>query len=445
MGKQLKWAGLLGGAVLLCCAALLSDPRGNAVELAERGCGRLCQARALILKARATLDRKADDELSTLRGEHGVRLAARARKQQLALLPSKPAAILRTVARAKLAAAAAPAAELPPPAAAPPLAAAVAKPARLAAAVAAATAAAAVHKLATDGARITKKDLKAFVKDTVEKEEQALSTSGNAAVAATTQAHNTQMGYYADYWDRNGRYGQNWWCWDNPNWRGPFGDPCVEYAVGGDRNFWCDWDGAAAMNACPRSCGTCSYSQLRAEDKARGRDAHLLKERFAPQTLVTAPNDGGVPKADGPSEPVAVARDRGISGKVLTEVEELKDKLKEVLTVTAGMAHDTHAMRKNNKDLSSQEASADLNNFYDKVAATARPRAAKDEAKPNARTASWGIKDLMDWFDGEGAKVKGSPAAQHASLAAKKTKAERQLSASKAKDDLDGYWAIPQA
>ena len=51
----------------------------------------------------------------------------------------------------------------------------------------------------------------------------------------------------------------------------------------------------------------------------------------------------------------------------------------------------------------------------------------------------------MDWFDGEGAKVKASPAAQHASLAAKKTKAERQLSAEKAKDDLEGYYLRQQA
>jgi len=35
--------------------------------------------------------------------------------------------------------------------------------------------------------------------------------------------------------------------------------------------------------------------------------------------------------------------------------------------------------------------------------------------------------------------------AQHASLAAKKTKAERQLSAGKAKDDLEGYYARQQA
>ena len=38
----------------------------------------------------------------------------------------------------------------------------------------------------------------------------------------------------------------------------------------------------------------------------------------------------------------------------------------------------------------------------------------------------------MDWFDGEGAKMKAlepkHTAAKHASLAAKKTKAERQLS-----------------
>ena len=210
-----KWAGLLGGALLLCCAALLSHPpfRGNAVELAVGDCGRLSQARDLILKARATLDRKADAELSTLRGKHGVRLAASARKQQLVLLPSKPAAILRTAARAQrtAAVAAAPAEAAPmavakpkPPMAVakpkPPMAVAkpapmavakpnapmavakptapmavasaeapvsVAKPAPLSAAVAAATAAAAVQKLATDGTRITKKDLEAFVKDTV--------------------------------------------------------------------------------------------------------------------------------------------------------------------------------------------------------------------------------------------------------------------------------------
>jgi len=31
------------------------------------------------------------------------------------------------------------------------------------------------------------------------------------------------------------------------------------------------------------------------------------------------------------------------------------------------MAHDTHAMRKHNKQLSSREAAEDLTNFYDKV------------------------------------------------------------------------------
>jgi len=30
-------------------------------------------------------------------------------------------------------------------------------------------------------------------------------------------------------------------------WRGPYGDACKAYRTGGDRSFWCKWDGAAVL------------------------------------------------------------------------------------------------------------------------------------------------------------------------------------------------------
>ena len=50
-------------------------------------------------------------------------------------------------------------------------------------------------------------------------------------------------------------------------------------------------------------------------------------------TGTTPPLPNGAVAADGPSEPKGVTRDRGISVKVLMEVEKLKDRLKEVLKV----------------------------------------------------------------------------------------------------------------
>jgi hypothetical protein len=47
------------------------------------------------------------------------------------------------------------------------------------------------------------------------------------------------------------------YCENSGSWRGPYGDACTAYEHGGDRAFWCKWDGADAKNACPRACGTC--------------------------------------------------------------------------------------------------------------------------------------------------------------------------------------------
>jgi hypothetical protein len=402
------------------------------MELAQRECGRLCQARDLIMKARASIDRRANTELAAIHAKRSAHLEDPARKEQLALLPAKHAAILRTSNKAKRASSAPATPAVEKSVTAPPAA-------PRAVVAAAATASAVVHKMAEDGQRLTKKDLDAFVKETVDNEEQML--------GGKKKKVRQQMGNYADYWDRDGRYSHNWWCWDNPNWRGPFGDPCVEYAVGGDRNFWCDWDGAQAMNACPRSCGTCSYAGLRAEDRVRLRDEHMMKQHFAPHTVVEKhPSPlGAAPRPEGPTEPTAVVRRRSMSGAVLREVEALKDKLREVLRVTRGVAHDQHAMRKHNKQMSSQEAANDLTYYFDKQAAAPRPRAAKDTQKLKSRTSAWGIQDLMSWFDGSSASAKPSPSVQKASLAAKATRGERSMSATRAKQDLEGYWVRQSA
>jgi hypothetical protein len=132
---------------------------------------------------------------------------------------------------------------------------------------------------------------------------------------------------------------------DNGEWKGPYGDKCTAYRVGGDRNFWsvsvlqgnvareehrgacagvrlhgnacvcvvcvcvrvngcagvgllteigvhrCEWDGADAPNACPFSCDSCTLKM-----KAKFLAAQALARKPTEQGEA-APHDGAAPSS----------------------------------------------------------------------------------------------------------------------------------------------------
>lgn len=122
----------------------------------------------------------------------------------------------------------------------------------------------------------TSKDLQAFVRE-VEK-----AGGIDAAVRRIARAKATATGL--------GRHHRT--CTNNPHWRNPFGEDCVKYAYGGDRNFWCEWDGASRLDACPAACGTCTVGMLRESMKDEKAVEKELSEHYAPQTLVRGNEDG---------------------------------------------------------------------------------------------------------------------------------------------------------
>jgi len=283
---------------------------------------------------------------------------------------------------------------------------------------------------------ITQADLKHFVDETLQKERSlAAGAPGVPAAdreasapgpAGTTAAHrqgatgelahhptwyDTHSGWYAGGWG-GGHWHRNHWCYDNPEWHGPFGDPCVAYATGGDRQFWCEWDGAGADNACPRSCGTCSWRSYYKDETSHERKEHLLREHFDPQEPppeasgkqaqaqgagTAAASHGG---QGGPVEPKRVAQRRSMTGALLKQVSEMKERLMEVAKATRAVATEVALSRTNNHHLSAGQAKADLANFFQHSQAKV--------AHKHGESDSSAIQDLISFFDHEpGGKAEG--------------------------------------
>jgi len=222
-------------------------------------------------------------------------------------------------------------------------------------------------------AALTKADLNAFVEQTLEKERNvvmgapgaplsALQADGKGPSQTGLARHPTwydgHNGWYAGGFG-GGHWHNNEWCRDNPRWHGPFGDPCVAYATGnlalaaagfvfhftqpfksfintvlmhhacvtsrithhagGDRQFWCEWDGAGANNACPRSCGSCSWRTYNKDEQQRALKEHLLHEHFDPQEPFDAQEQPEMKRGAskmltrGPEEPKRIAERRRYS------------------------------------------------------------------------------------------------------------------------------------
>ena len=415
-------------ALSVVCLLQLQRRYATAGVLVSRcGSSRLCQARDMILRAKAALDNKAKAELMLLKvrapcGPHralrllrapsdrfrawqsgqgsGMRVAAalvvdkprgKAREQDLAMLPAKPAAHAGAAPR---------------------------------------TGAAAQEQIGeqerdddsrsakAEDAPITQADLKRFVDETLQKE-RALAAGAPGLPAADRRAgaggpaglssySNAGLAHHPTWYDTHTGWGGSWhqnhWCYDNPQWHGPFGDPCVAYATGGDRQFWCEWDGAGADNACPRSCGTCSWRSYYKDETSHERKEHLLHEHFDPQE--PPPEAPGQEQAQpkesgkgGPVEPKRVAQRRSMTGALLKQVLEMKHRLMEVAKATRAVATEVALSRTNNHHLSSGQAAADLANFFqDKQAKVAHKSGESDSSA---------IQDLISFFDHEPGGMSG--------------------------------------
>ena len=278
---------------------------------------------------------------------------------------------------------------------------------------------------------LTKADLNQFVDQTLKRERAVVAGTSNrerASIPASSRggegkaaAGTTGLAHHPTWYDTQHH---NEWCFDNPQFHGPFGDPCVAYATGGDRQFWCEWDGAGADNACPRSCGTCSWRSYTKDVTTRRREEHLLHEHFDPQE---APSQTSVspgvqqrkmsPSSEkrelGPAEPKRTAQRRSMTGALLKEVSEMKDRLMQVAKATRAVAKEVALSRTSNHHLSSGQASADLANFYS--------AAKKKVVKRTDESDSSALNDLLDFFDQEpgGSAAAHSKDSQLAALRAK--------------------------
>jgi len=295
----------------------------------------------------------------------------------------------------------------------------------------------AAAKLST--ASLTKKDLNQFVDETLRRERAIVAgapgvaaSAGKArpeAAAKTGLAHHptwydTHSGWYAGGYG-GGHWHHNEWCYDNPRWHGPFGDPCVAYATGGDRQFWCEWDGAGADNACPRSCGTCSWRSYYKDDTDRERKEHLLHEHFDPQSGPPEPADVAkeaqqqqrpATQADkvGPHEPKRIATRRSMTGALIQEVSEMKHRLMQVAKATRAVAKEVALSRTSNHHLSSGQAAADLANFY-----STEKKQTADKKSGDAESDSSALADLLNFFNSEPGGAAAGKGSRLAALRAK--------------------------
>lgn len=492
-----------GLAVAMAMAALLclwhAALRGAPAELERVGCDTLCQARNMIVRAKQALDSKAQAELRILRSGQGSRASPtsslvakmpshdRAREQELAMRPEHGVVVARSSALPH-------AIQTPRSDEAEPPRADTAQPEDASAETRSPT----PHLAASTA--VTKTDLKRFVDATLRKERAVIvgapgvanSARGaggrgpegpaDAHMAPTGLAHHAvpdahpvghSLGAGGRHWH------QNDWCFDNPQWHGPFGDPCVAYATGGDRQFWCEWDGAGADNACPRSCGTCPWRSYAKADAVRERSEHLIQEHFDPQvpppelggqkrpiapTAAASPNaaahapttaDRGRTLQDGPEEPKQVKRRRGMTRALFKDVEAMKSRLLEVAKATRAVAKEVSLVRPNNGHLSSEQAAADLAKFYSQWHAAGATPPHRRESDAHA------LADLLSFFDSEpgGGRgnasfsrqiVAGRTAEEKTKLARKAADARQaaiahRLSSGAASSDMQAYWGALEA
>ena len=101
----------------------------------------------------------------------------------------------------------------------------------------------------------------------------------------------------------------------------------MQYAHGGDRSFWCKWDGADRAGACPLSCGSCAAVAKGAtteleqgsasgkdRDRRNGAGARTavaqMKQKLKQIARMTAPKRGAVKgKSGGGDETSVEAKD----------------------------------------------------------------------------------------------------------------------------------------
>lgn len=310
------------------------------------------------------------------------------------------------------------------------------------------------------GKPVTQADLQGFVRSTIEKERAALE-SAEPAAAASKRGEKSE-GKETSLAEGDGHYGHyplhslhSRYCADNSNWRGPFGDPCVSYAVGGDRQFWCEWDGASAGNACPRACGTCSHAALAEDAKLREERRQMLEAHFDP---MEAPPTAKFPVAEygkaqqlhasantadaGPEEPKTVQTERADSTALLKEIVAMKKRLQGVEAATKGVEKQLQLSRAQNKEFSGRQAADDLQRFYegkksrDGGGEEAVKGAFGDKLK-RKHSSAWGVKDLLNWFDSHDEVLKPSKAEQEKR---DEEAAKRRMSDLDATKDIAKYW-----
>ena len=102
----------------------------------------------------------------------------------------------------------------------------------------------------------------------------------------------------------------------------------------------------------------------------------------------------------GPVEPKRVAQRRSMTGALLKQVSEMKERLMEVAKATRAVATEVALSRTNNHHLSAGQAKADLANFFQHSQAKV--------AHKHGESDSSAIQDLISFFDHEpGGKAEG--------------------------------------
>lgn len=159
------------------------------------------------------------------------------------------------------------------------------------------------------------------------------------------------------------------WCFDNSTWQGPYGDSCTSYRAGGDRNFWCDWDGASGASACPKSCGSCSLQM-----KAQYLAAHPLL-------------GGGSVEGDQRPEMLAQAP-RQASKQLTADVANLKQRLIGIAKAT-GLELEQKTGGGPPAGLTSKTAASDMHSFWDKFGEKQTGKRWMTSSEANDKLSSW--------------------------------------------------------
>ena len=214
---------------------------------------------------------------------------------------------------------------------------------------------------------VTKGDLEAAVERIVSAEAKALGLDGAQAKVSLGQDPSLAK-----------------WCYDNNAWKGPYGDKCTAYRVGGDRNFWCEWDGADAPNACPYSCASCTLrmkAKYMAAHAVARKDPTALEQQQTPApahqgstgapTLAKAQPEA--PAVTAQARPAQMLAQKTASAKLsrtalVQEVAQLKERLTAIAKATGyNMAHAKDGAGK--MGMSDKAAANDMQNFWAKMTA----------------------------------------------------------------------------